>query len=315
MSPDDLDEVVRVAREGAAQAAAQQPDVEAFDAVAQFVGGCLEAEDDVTLVQVERRLRAAGGPALSWYLTIVRTLAGTVPEGRLMHHLVLLPAWSGQAFAGPLLLGSARHEIEGSLETALNLGVGTLRLLPHLVSFAAIEAMQPSQWRHLVEGRPDADDALGTDSVIRPPGGALVGRWSIEQRDQARLVRKLVHATQRTPALVQFQQRAEALLEERAPGARLAVYPALQLQDFYAGFRQVQFVRELEEAFRELPEAQALHWQWADDVIRCQLVDPQQRSREVRVRFPDELPALVQTRLKGFCDRRRLVLAPAIALH
>ena len=311
MPPDDLSNMVELARHGADQAANGQPDATQFNVVADLIGECLSQTDSATLQRFEARVRSEAPQSLPWFLSILRTLSGTVPQGDVMHHLVLVPLFSKEPLAQPLELGNARHEIEGSLETALNLGHGTLRLLPTAASMEAIDAMSPFDWLRLVEGAEDSDAPL-CRAQFGAQGGALVGRWSVDRSDKTRLSRKLVHATQRTPELVSWQQRTSALLEEASLGAQLIVYPAYQLQDFFSAFRQFQFVRDLEGAYRQLPLAQTLQWSWLDATIQCELGDAKGGRVKLRNAFPDEPRSLVLARLRGFCVRRGLRADPEL---
>jgi hypothetical protein len=311
MTPDDLSNIVELARRGANEAANGQPDATQFNVIADLIGECLSQSDSATLQRFEARVRSEAPQSLPWFLSILRTLAGTVSQGEVMHHLVLVPLFSKEPLPQPIELGSARHEIEGSLETALNLGHGTLRLLPAAASLEAIGAMSPFDWLRLVEGSEDSDAPL-CRAQFGAQGGALVGRWSVDRSDKARLSRKLVHATQRTPELVSWQQRTSALLEEAALGAQLIVYPAYQLQDFFSAFRQFQFVRDLEGAFRQLPLAQTLQWSWLDTNVNCELNDSKGGRVKLRNAFPDEPRSLVLARLRGFCARRGLRAEPEL---
>jgi hypothetical protein len=312
MTPADLSSVLGVAQNGATLAASGESDVSEFTIVSDLIGDCLERLDLATLREFEARIRKEVPQSLPWYLSILRTLAGTVPFEDFMHHLVLIPVCSKEPVHQQIELGEARHEIEGSLESALNLGSGTLRLLPHAASYEALAAMSPIDWLQLACGVEDSDAPLYR-AEFGAQGGALVGRWSIERSDKARLARKLVHATQRTPQLVSWQQRTSALLEERARGAALTVYPALQLQDFFSGLRQFQLVRALESAFRQLPLAQVLQWGWVDDEVVCSLTDATGRYLKIRSQFPDEPHSVVRERLRGFCTRRGLRPEPELA--
>ena len=309
MPLDDATEVFEAIRRGARQAACQQPDAAEFTAVAEMVGTCLDNRDAASLREVEDLVRSQAPEALQWFLALVRSFAGTAVEAGSFHHLVLIPAFSQRTVEGELSLGAARHELERSLESALDLGANSLSLLPTSAAFPALEALPPTSWRALAEGCTDVQAALKSDP-FGDSGGALVGVWCVQQSDKLRSTRKLFHATQLTAQLVSWQRRAERLLDECHRGSRFSVFPAMQLQDFFSGFRQIQLRKALEKAFNALPLAQTLQWAWEGEQVVCSLSDHLGHSLEVRARFPDEPRGLAQDRIAGFCAQRGVAARP-----
>ena len=293
-------------RRGARSARQEAPDVPEFNQVADFIGEALELEDQEALTELETRIREEVPEALPWYLPILRTLAGTVVDAASIHHVILVPILSNRPIEHEVVLGLARHELDGQLEHALDLGHGSLKLLSSVVPLATIEAASALQWRVLAQGDPKDTEPF-EHRALGAQGGALVGIWSAAREDKARLSRKLLHATHHTPELEAWRLRTQAILQTRSMDSRFSIYPVLQLQDFFTGFRQFQLRSGLESAFRELPEAQLLRWAWVDEYVVCSLSDRYGRSKEVRTRFPDEPRELAQARIEGFCRRRGVV--------
>lgn len=312
MPTDELAQAIENSRRGAHLAASNKSDHAELATVARLIACALEAEDSVVLAELERRVRLEVPEALPWFLSILRTFSGSAVESATIQHLALIPIMSRTQ--GCLVnLEHSAHEIAGALEYALDLGPGSLRLLPQVASITSIEAASPVTWRRITEGVPGAEASL-LDPVLKDGWGAIIGLWTVGRTDRARLARKFVHATQRTPELISWQRRTEALLEESSSGGQFSIYPVMQLQDFFAGFRQIQLVHALESAFHEVPQAHALKWEWIDTCVRCTLSDTTGHTRFIEARFPDEPREFAQMRIAAFCTRRGVFADPQLPM-
>ena len=309
MPLDELTQVIEYSRRGAQRAARNLPDHAELTNVAELIGHSLDSADDQLLIELQRKTREEAPEALPWMLSILRTLTGTLVEQNAIRHLTLIPVLHGPVHQGISI--PAIHEIEGSLEYALDLGYGSLKLMPSLVPFSYLQRAKPSMLRALIEQPPDLGKRL--EGLTLDEGcSAMIGLWRVERSDRARLARKLVHAMQRTPELVAWQRRTEALLQGCADGA-FSVYPILQLQDFFSGVRQILFVHLLEKAYKEIPDAHLVKWHWEGERINCTLRDVSNRERLVQGNFPDEPKEFAQMRLAAFCARRSLFIEPQMA--
>lgn len=308
MPLDEVTEAISFSRRGAQLAARNLPDHAELTNVAELIGSALEAGDDHTLQELDRRTRSEAPEALPWLLSILRTLTGTQVEQNTIEHLVLIPVLHEPVTDG-INLGTTIHEIEGSLEYALDLGYGSLKLRPSLIPFSFFQYAPPSALRALLEEPPGLNGSL--DGLALAEGcSAITGRWKVNRSDRARLSRKLLHAMQRTPELIAWQRRTEALLSEYHRDGSFSVYPLLQLQDYFSGVRQVVFVHALERAYREIPQAHLIKWHWQGHRISCELSDVSERKRVVDGNFPDEPKEFAQMRLSAFSTRRGLFLEP-----
>jgi len=307
-SNDPLSELIAAAREGAALSSRQQPDPDQFSRVAEFIGTHLEASDDAPLLELASRLRIEDRRALAWYLNILRTLSGTVPAEGTIEHLIFIPVFVTPPLDQSLELGTRHHEIAGALEAALDLGTGSLQLHTSVLPLSTLEAITPCQW-HAVATLPRPPWPRG----VKPVGttGVIGGRWSVRVNDKPRLSRKLVHALQRTPALVSWKARTEALLEEVVAGHRVQVFPPMLLQDVFSGIRQFRFAADVEEAARRHAPARQLRWSFdsAAGALKWHLVTDQ-GDTPVRVSpFPDESVELIENQLERLARRLELKLA------
>ena len=310
MPLDELNEAIDSSRRGATLAARNLSDHAELINVAELIGNALEGGDDALLGELEKRTRIEAPEALPWLLSILRTLTGTFVEQNSIGHLVLIPVLH-DPLCKNISLEAAIHEVEGSLEYALDLGHGSLSLQRTLLPFTFLQHAKYSALRALLEGSRDCKESL-KDLPLAEGCSAIVGRWTVERSDRLRLSRKLLHALQRTPELIAWQRRTEALLAQQCDSSFFSVYPVLQLQDYFSGVRQIVFVHSLERAYRQLPEAHLLSWEWRDRSIVCELKDVNNRKVAVEGRFPDEPKEFAQMRLAAFCTRRSLFMEPPL---
>lgn len=306
----NFDLLVAQARKGAAKAANQTADTPEFHEIADFIGESLESGQTEGLKALEHRLRAEDRNALAWYLHLLRTLSGTVRTEEEVRHLIFIPLFATPTIQGPLQLTSIAHEIAGSLEHALDLGHGTLKLREQGCSLSELESLSALQWRGLTLGEGDLPYSNGPFGDC----GALLGLWSVPLYDQPRLKRKLVHAMQRTPALNQWKMRTEALLEEAAGGAQVRLFPVLQLQDLFQGLRQIRLNLKLEADRRQHADAKVLRWHWEEAIGRLawRFEGAKLDAPELSADFPDEPAVLVEAQLARLSQRLALKLNPAL---
>lgn len=303
MSLPSPEKLLPLIRRGAKHRQQERADVPEYTQIAEFIGEALALSDSQALEKLESRIRNEAPEGLAWYLDILRTFSGTVRDSVSVHHVMFIPLISEKPIEHELVLGSARHELEGQLEHALDLGHGSVKLLKSATPLAVIERTTPLAWRALAEGEPSAAASF-EGHPLGACGGALIGVWTVAHEDKARLSRKLMHALNRTPELDAWRLRTQGILQTRSMDSRFMVYPVFQLQDFFTGFRRIRLSLDLERALRELPEAQMLRWEWIDDWVVCSLTDHHGRSKEVRAHFPDEPPELVEAPIQAFCQRR-----------
>lgn len=306
----NLDLLVETSRRGAEKSSAQKPDVEEFEKISEFIGLQLAEADRRDLARLDVRLRQEDRKALAWYLNIVRTLSGTVEAGEHIRHLLFIPFQADKALAWPFWIDSSVEEIAGGLETALDLGYGSLELHPETLPFEALEAVGVLDWHRMVTSERLSVSAQPAVSK----GGVLVGRWTVPQSDRPRLARKLLHALQLTPELKAWRARTEGLLSEKADGARITVYPAVLLQDVFALVRQIRFSTELEQAARRCANAESLTWAWIEKAgeLKWRLANAAGETVEGQSHFPDEPTALVEDQIRRAGQRLRLRLLPPL---
>lgn len=309
-APHSLEQLVSLARLGAEKAARHAPDPDEFNEVASFVGEQLETGNEVALIELEARLRDEDRRALVWYLTIVRTLSGTARFPDHFHHLLFIPVQAIGPDPRRLALGDATEEIAGALEHALDLGNGALQLSSEGVSLSTLESLRPLRWHALSRGKEDSTSLAGEFEEL----GAIVGRWKVAANDRVRLSRKLAHALQRTPSLNAWKMRTEGLLEERTPGVRVRLYPAVLLQDLFPLLRQVRLNTQLEHAARQCNHVRSLSWCWLEKPgeltwrLSCEGREPVSGSTA----FPDESAELVEAQLARLAQRLQLKLSPPL---
>jgi hypothetical protein len=305
-----LDHLAQTARKGAGKAARQQPDSDEFAELAGFIHTELARGQPSALLQLEARLRREDRRALAWYLNIVRTLSGTVQVGESLQHLLFIPLQLRPA-AGAIDIGSASHEIAAGLEQALDLGSNSLQLHTQVLGFVALEQLTPLDWHAIAKGAPSLPAPSGSASSL----GVIVGHWRVDVRDRARLSRKLVHAMQRTPALNAWKVRTEGLLEERAAGSKVRVFPAVLLQDVFTLLRQLQLNTLLEYAMRQVAKPAVLRWHWAEPAgeLSWRLGESAGEVQGGSSLFPDEPVELVEQQLIRLAQRLQFQLSPPIS--
>lgn len=304
-----IEHLVSLARAGAEKAEQQASDSDEFNEVANFIGRQLQAGQKAGLGELTARLRQEDRRALAWYLTIVRTLSGTVPADDAFHHLIFIPVHVAASAPLRLALGRAVEEISGALEHALDLGNGSLELSSELVSLTTLESVDPLDWHDIAKGAQGfLSESLGVEEL-----GAIVGRWTVAASDRARLSRKLTHALQRTPTLMAWRMRTESLLEEQTPEAQVRIYPAVLLQDLFALSRQLRLNTQLEQAARLCSQARSLSWRWSESSgeLTWHLSEGRVHLSGTAA-FPDEPVDLVEAQLVRLAQRLQLKLSPPL---
>lgn len=310
---DAADGWVAIARRGAAKKVANQSDDCEFSTMFEFIGSCLAARDEAALADIESQLRSVDREALSWYLWLARTHAGTIQlEGR-FRHLILTPVIVSAPAPVCLSLGPDALQIGGLLEYALDLGPGSVELFEHAVPVDTLECVSLTQWRGTAAGGVN-ESPLGLQALPLALGGAIVGRWSVPHHDERRLMRKLSHALQPSAAVENWRTHTETVLKARTGVQRIRLLPTMLLQDVFRDMRRFILVSTVEAA-QLGGGATRLEWCWSESSSElCWSVCDEDAgsARTGKLRFPDEPWTAIANQLRYVARRFSLSLCPPV---
>ena len=308
---DAADGWVAIARRGAAKKAANRSDEGDFTAMFEFIGSCLAARDEAALVDLESQLRSLDRDALSWYLWLARTHAGTIYREGMFHHLILIPVIVSAPVPVGLSLGPDALQIGSLLELALDLGPGSVQLCEHAVPLDTLECMSLTKWRAMALSA--GEPVLGHQPLPLAPAGAFVGRWSVPEHDERRLMRKLSHALQPSTAVDNWRTHTEAVLKAQTGAQRVKVLPTMLLQDVFRDLRRFILVSSVEAVCRV--GATRLEWCWSENSSElCWSVCDERAgtSQAGKMRFPDEPWTAIANQLRYVAHRFCLSLHPTV---